>query len=99
MRGGRGGDLFTLMPATAGIHPSGDTASAKWTPAFAGVTTLINRVLSASSATSALNCFFAFLLAIGLAFPAQAACSAVVAGEGARLWRVAAREASAVALS
>ena len=98
MRGGRGGDLFTLMPATAGIHPSGDTASAKWTPAFAGVTTLINRVLCASSATSALNCFFAFLLAIGLGFPAQAACSAVVAGEGARLWRVAAREASAVAI-
>jgi len=86
------------MPATAGIHPSGDTASAKWTPAFAGVTTLINRVLCASSATSALNCFFAFLLAIGLGFPAQAACSAVVAGEGARLWHVAAAEESAVAI-
>jgi L-ascorbate metabolism protein UlaG (beta-lactamase superfamily) len=58
----------------------------------------INRVLRASSASSALRCFFVSLLPIVLSLPAQAACSAVVAEEGARLWRVAAVEESAVAI-
>ncbi len=97
MRGGRGGNLFNAIPAKAGIHPSADTASAQWIPAFAGMTTLFDRVLCASSASSAMKCFFAFLLAIVLIAPAQAACSSIVAGEGVRLWRVAAEE-SAVAI-
>ncbi len=98
MRGGRRGNLFTRIPATAGIHPSGDTASAGWIPAFAGMAALIDRVLCGASAPSALKGFFVFLLAFFLAGPAQAACSEVVAGEGVRLWRVATAEESAVAI-
>src|SRR5229473_2661243 len=98
MRGGRRGNLFTRIPATAGIHPSGDTASAGWIPAFAGMAALIDRVLCGASAPSALKGFFVFLLAAVLAVPAEAACSSVVAGEGARLWHVAAAEESAVAI-
>jgi L-ascorbate metabolism protein UlaG (beta-lactamase superfamily) len=61
------------------------------------------RALCETSATSAVKCFFLFfftlaLLAPGVVVPAQAACSSVVAGEGARLWRVAAAEEGAVAI-
>src|SRR6266851_5593452 len=52
-----------------------------------------------SIASFAVKCFFALaLLAPFLASSAQAACSSVVAGEGVRLWRVAAVEESAVVI-
>src|SRR5260370_27654633 len=98
MRGVRRRNLCLRIPAAAGSHPSGDAASAGWIPAFAGMAALIDRVLCGASAPSALKGFFVFLLAIFLAGPAQAACSEVVAGEGVRLWRVAAAEESAVAI-
>src|SRR5258707_12879215 len=52
-----------------------------------------------SMASFAVKCFFALvLLAPFLASSAQAACNSVVEGEGARLWRVAAAEESAVGI-
>ncbi len=96
MRRGRGGDLFNVIPAKAGIHRSGDETSARWIPAFAGMAALIYRALCAPSAPSALKRCFLVFLGLILALPAQAACSEVVAG--ARLWRVAAAEESAVAI-
>jgi len=71
----------------------------KWIPASAGMTNNIYSARRESSATSALKCFCCFLVAMLFALPAQAECGGVVAEGGARLWRAAAQEHGAVAIT
>jgi L-ascorbate metabolism protein UlaG (beta-lactamase superfamily) len=97
MRGGRRGGFYFVIPAQAGIHFSGARAAHEWVPAFAGnkgigcIRTIL-RVLCGTSACSALKHIALLLVALAMAFPAWAACTGVVAGDGTRLWRAAASE-------
>jgi L-ascorbate metabolism protein UlaG (beta-lactamase superfamily) len=99
MRGGLGGNKISVIPAKAGIHPSGDRAVDRWVPAFAGMTGVVYRVLRESSAAPAVKRFFYFLVAVVVAGPAYALCAGPVAEGGAKFWRAAAREQGAVAIT
>lgn len=87
MRKGRNGSGFAISAFCP--HPS--------LPRMQGRVYSYLRALRESSATSALKGFFFPLVALLFALPAHAICGGVVAG--ARLWRVAAQEEGAVAIT
>jgi L-ascorbate metabolism protein UlaG (beta-lactamase superfamily) len=96
MRKGRGENTIDVIPAKAGIHPSGAGAVDKWIPACAGMTDFM---YGAGRKSSAVKRFFFLLVAIVVAGPAWGACGGVVAEGGARLWRAAAQPEKSVAIT